>query len=99
MTQLLPYVTAALALVSCGIALFVAIRQGAWRNTDDAKALYGRVGALESRASLLESKLGELPTKSDVTAISEKVGALQNAMDKTERGVERIESFLMERGK
>lgn len=97
MTQMLPYVTAGLALVSCGIALFVAIRQGAWRNTDDAKALYGRVGALENRASLLESRFGELPTKSDVAGLTEKVTALQNAMDKTERGVERIEGFLMER--
>ena len=104
MKELLPYLALVLSAISCLIAGWNVVRAGNWRKTDDAQALFERVArterdqALQGQAlEVLERRFSELPTAAAVASLTAKVDGVAHAIDKAERGIERIEAHLMEK--
>jgi len=102
--ELLPYWALFLSALSCVIAGWNVLRAGNWRKTDDAQALFERVSRTEKDQALqrqslevLERRFSELPTAAAVASLSTKVDGVAHAIDKAERGIERIEAHLMEK--
>jgi hypothetical protein len=89
----------ALVLSTCAflVSLFVALRAGKWRESDDAKSLIGRVSGLETRITVLETEMKDLPTKEDVARLEGKIQGVCDIGQRTEKAVDRIESYMMER--
>lgn len=103
-SQLIALIGLALSAVACGLSAWNVVRTGNWRKTDDAKAWFSRVQAVEAKAAKhedhlqrLDDQIVALPTKADLAALSRDVASLQRQTDNVERGVERIESHLMGR--
>ncbi|WP_194745735.1 DUF2730 family protein [Thermaurantiacus tibetensis] len=92
-------VSMACAVVACGCAVYVAWRAGQWRRADqaiaDARAVTARVADHEQRLVLVEAKLADLPTARDIEQLRSDLRALGREISKAERGIERIEGFLM----
>lgn len=93
----------ACALISCGCALFVAVRAGRWRETDDARAVLARLTAAEKEIEVLKIRQNDVPSKADVAtlrgevhALAEKVGATGEAVRGVASGIDRIETFWMQ---
>lgn len=99
MTAVLPYLSLAISAVACMVAVWVAVRAGRWKESDDAKALVARIGRLEGRVDNHASRFDGLATKSDVATLSQQLVAVDRSINTLERGVERIEAYLMEKSK
>lgn len=87
--------TLGLSALSVGCALFVILRSGKWRETDEAKALILKVEGHGTRLSVLEAEVQDLPTKQDLARVEGRVATVEQIGVRTERAVERIESHLM----
>lgn len=93
----------ACSLVSCVCAVFVAYRGQRWRETDDARALLGRVSDLESRVQAVEIRQEDLPTQADVEKLRGEVHALATQVTATGEqvkaaaaGINRIEGHFIQ---
>jgi len=62
------------AMLSAGCAVFVAVRSGKWRETDEAQALITRVGKVVTKVENLEDQLNDLPTK----VLNDRLGVAEN---------------------
>lgn len=85
----------ACAAMSAACAVFVAMRAGKWRETDEAKALIKRVGEVETRVKACEIHMEDLPTRADIAKLQGELHAVREIGTRTERAVERIEGFMM----
>lgn len=73
MKEALPYLTLILSAIACLIAAWNVVRTGNWRKTDEAKALFKKVGDHDSRFDLLDARVGALPTRTEHAELAEKV--------------------------
>ncbi len=86
----------ACSVVSCACAVFVSIRAGNWRDTDDARALDKRISAIEGRVQVCETRTADLPTKADVERLRGEVHTASELTRSALDGVRRIETFMMQ---
>ncbi|WP_439471324.1 hypothetical protein [Brevundimonas sp.] len=105
MKELLPYFSLAIAVIACALSAWTAVRAGRWRNSEAHAALLGRVGSLESWKTLtdqkltgIESDLSELPTAADLARLEGEIKRTISIAERTEKAVDRLHGYLMERG-
>jgi hypothetical protein len=89
---------AAFAAISAACAMWVAIRTGRWRETDEAKALIKRVGDVEGRVRDCEIRMEDLPTRADLERLRGEVHAVRDGVQNANNGIDRIEAFFLARG-
>jgi hypothetical protein len=98
------------AVCSVACAIWVANRDGKWRDTEEAKAIIARIDGAEDRLSRLETKMADLATKGDVNTlraefhglenvIKSEVSATRGAIDDMKEGVGEIRRWIMQEGK
>lgn len=87
----------ACSVVSCGCAIFVSVRAGNWRDTDDARALDKRISVIENRVQVCETRQEDLPTKADVALLRGEIHTANEMTRSALDGVRRIETFMMQR--
>ncbi len=111
MKELLPYLAFGVSVLACGIALYVAVRAGRWRDSDDAKAIDNRInalattvggaatglalGAVATRVTALEAGMQHVATKADIAGLKAEVKGLESTISSVDAGVSRIEDHLM----
>ena len=102
MRELLPYFALLIAVISCGISAWTAVRAARWRNGEAHSALVGRVGSLERNGELrdqriktLEEDIAALPTKADFTRLEGEIKTTCAIADRTERAVLRLENHIL----
>lgn len=103
-------------VLSCGCAVFSALRAGDWRKNDElraminaassrwhdtpqAVALEGRVRDVEAAVVALETTMESLPTKADLAQVAGEVETANRLLDAVQKGVNRIEGYMMEKGR
>ena len=86
-------------LVGIACAIYVAVRTGRWRESDEAKELGTRIETVEQKVIRIEERLSAMPTKADLEGLKSDVRAIGREVGKVDDSVTRIESWLMERGK
>ena len=105
----LTYISPICAVLSAGCALFVAVRGGRWRESDDQKkaredhldrtdSCESRLDKLEPRVASIEESVKALPTKADIARLEGMVEAVDRTCEAALEGVKRIESFMMKGG-
>lgn len=92
-------ISALSAFIAVFCALYVAWRAGNWRNSDERKAMFSRLSAIENDVLAMKTRFEQVATRSDVEALKSQVTALDRNISKLDSAVDRIEAFLMERGK
>lgn len=104
MSELLPYLAFAVSVVACFISGWTALRAGRWRDTEAAKAMTQRVNDAHARLdrhgdrlNVIEADILDLPTKADLAEVKGKVETTCEISARTEKAVERLEHFMMER--
>lgn len=95
MTQMLPWVSLAVVAASMMVSVAAYLRADRWRDGEDASRLLARVGAAEQALEALKVRMEGVATKEDVASLKAEVRAMGTDIRNTERGVERIEGFLM----
>lgn len=95
MTQLLPWLSLVAVLASLGVSALSYVRAGRWKDGEDATRLIARVGGIEHDVVELKSQMKNVATKADVASLTAKIDGVENQNRTIERGVERIEGFLM----
>lgn len=95
MTQLLPWLSLVAVLASLGVSALSYVRAGRWKDGEDAARLIARVAEIERDVVELNSKMENVATKADVATLTAKVEGVENQIRTIDRGVERIEGFLM----
>ena len=95
MTQLLPWISLAAVLASLGVSALSYARAGRWKDGDDAARLIARVDDIERDVVELTAQMKNVATKADVERLTTQLAAVADHSRTIERGVERIESFLM----
>jgi len=90
--QLIPIVC---SVVSCGCALFVTVRAGNWRKSDEAQALFRQLAAIESRVQACEIRQEELPTKADIARVNGRLDVIGEMVTAANHGVNRIEDHFI----
>lgn len=106
MRELLPYFSLAIAVIACCISGWVAIRAGRWRDSEAAKALVDRLGAVERTSGLhaqrleqIEEDIAGLPTKADFARLEGEIVSTCRIADRTEQAVLRLEDYMMKGGR
>lgn len=89
------YVPLICAVVSAACAVYVTVRQARWRETDDARAIAGRITALTTRMEKVETRQEGMPTKADLATLSGDIQLVKQLIERAERGIDRIENFMM----
>lgn len=88
------------ALVISTLAFLLAVatfwRAGDWEKTKAGEAVKAKHSALESRVTVIETKIADLPTKADIARLTAEVDAVQDSVKLVQGGVTRIEDFLLE---
>lgn len=95
MTALLPWVSLVMVAASLVVSLAAYLRADRWRDGEDAARLLTRVTATEQAIHGLQTRMEAVATKEDLAGLKAEVRALGTDIRNTERGVERIESYLM----
>lgn len=95
MTQLLPWLSLIAVLASLGVSALSYVRAGRWKDGEDATRLISRVGEIERDVERLTAQMENVATKADVERLTAQLAAVADHSRTIERGVERIESFLM----
>lgn len=95
MSDLLPYLSLAVATVAVVIAGLVALRNGRWRETDAAKEMADDIEDLGTRVTSLEAGMKNVATKADVATLTAELRGLEKTAALTQAGVSRIEGHLM----
>lgn len=91
----LAYLAIGLSVVNAALGIMAFNRAGRWKDSDSASALIGRVAGLEGRCTAIETELRSVATTADVSRLDARLTALGREIGTVERGVERIEQFLM----
>lgn len=106
MREFLPYLSVLISLVAVAIALVVAIRAGQWRDSEAAKALLGRISAVENATGLhaqrleqIEEDISTLPTKADFARLEGEIVSTCRIADRTEKAVLRLEDYMIKGGR
>ena len=94
--ELAPFLISTGALVM-SIATFA--RAGKWRDSEEAKDLDKRIGAVEAKVGRHEVKLENIATKADIARVEADIRGLGKEISNVDAGVTRIETFLMEHSK
>lgn len=102
----LPYLSVMVSLCAVGISLWVAVRAGRWRDSEAAKALVERVGAVErlvglhaQRLEQIEEDIAGLPTKADFARLEGEIVSTGRITERTEQAVLRLEDYMMKGGR
>lgn len=95
MTQVLPWLSLVAVLASLGVSALSYVRAGRWKDGEDAARLIARVGGIEHDVVELKSQMKNVATKADVERLTAKVEGVETQTRTIERGVERIEDFLI----
>lgn len=95
MSQFLPWLSLVAVLASLGVSALSYVRAGRWKDGDDAARLIARVGDIEHEVVELKAKMENVATKADVERLTAKVEGVETQIRTIDRGVERIEGFLM----
>jgi len=98
MSQVFQFASLAISTVACCLAAASFFRTKSWRDTDEAKALVNRVSAVESRLSVIESEVEDLPTKADIARLEEQVRGVDHNVNRAQLGIDRIENFFLRMG-
>ncbi|NBB17031.1 hypothetical protein GVN21_16820 [Caulobacter sp. SLTY] len=112
MREFLPYAAFLVSVIACGLSLYVVIRAGRWRDSDDAKALDLRLTTIAStanaaapgaaltavatRVTTLEKGMESVATKADIAKLTAEVRGVEKTIENVDKGVTRIEDHLME---
>lgn len=110
MTDWLPYIAIAISLCSLALGFAIYSRTQRWRDTDEAKAMLGRIDASESRLDKLETQLSNLATKADISRIESdlsglekvvkaEIGGVSRAVNDMKEGVGEIRRWLLQEGR
>ena len=106
MREFLPYLSVLISLIAVAIALVVAVRAGQWRDSEAAKALMGRIVAVESKTDLhaqrleqIEEDISTLPTKADFARLEGEIISTCRIADRTEKAVLRLEDYMIKGGR
>ena len=91
-------IAATIAAISALTAVYVARRNGQWRETDDAKALLQRVTDVEGRVQAVEIRMEDLPTREDIAELRGEVKAVGRDVAAANSGIDRIENFFLAKG-
>ncbi|MBI1408137.1 MAG: DUF2730 family protein [Caulobacter sp.] len=94
-SEALPYLSLAVAVVAVAIAGLVALRNGRWRETDAAKEMADDIESLGTRVTSLESGMKNVATRADVAKLTAELRGLEKTAALTQAGVTRIEGHLM----
>lgn len=78
MRELLPYLAVALSIAALILNALTFLRGGRWRETDDAKALVGRVAEVEGGVTALAG------TGEAIAAVAGRVNETESRLDKLE---------------
>lgn len=70
-----------------------------WKESDEAKELIRRVGAVETDVQGVKTRMENIATKADVARLTAEVVGIEKHIKSVEGGVERIEGFLMNSGR
>lgn len=84
--------------IALGAMLFSAatfVRAGRWRETDDGRRTSADIGKLKERMTVVETKLEDMPSKADFTALEAQLEGVEKMLRNTEAGVQRIEGYMM----
>lgn len=95
MTQLLPWLSLVAVLASLGVSALSYVRAGRWKDGEDAARLIARVGEIERDVVEVKAQMKNVATKADVARMEAKIEGVETQNRTIERGVERIESYLM----
>jgi septal ring factor EnvC (AmiA/AmiB activator) len=98
MSQVFQFASLAISTIACCLAAASFFRTKSWRDTDEAKALVGRISQVESRLSVIESEVEGLPTKADIARLEEQVRSVDHNVDRAQRGIDRLESYFLQTG-
>lgn len=95
MTQFLPWLSLVAVLASLGVSALSYVRAGRWKDGEDAARLIARVGEIERDVVEVKAQMKNVATKADVARMEAKIEGVETQNRTIERGVERIESYLM----
>lgn len=95
MTQFLPWLSLIAVLASLGVSALSYNRAGRWKDGEDASRLIQRVGEIERDVVELTAQMKNVATKADVERLTAKVEGVETQIRTIDRGVERIEDFLI----
>lgn len=95
MTELLPWLSFFAVLASLAVAGLSYVRAGRWKDSEDAATLIKRVGQCEGDIAGLKAGMDHVATKADVASLKAELRGQGNDIRSIERGVERIEGYMM----
>lgn len=96
-SYLLQILSVIAAFFSLGCAVFVALRAGRWRQSDEVKAILDRVASVETDVGGLKVRIQDMPTKADFEGLKSDMRAVGREVSKVDDAVVRIESYLLGR--
>ena len=83
------------SVVSMCCALFVAVRAGSWRKSDEAQALFTTIADIKERLKVCETRQEDLPSKADVARLFGRLDTLTEMVNAANAGVNRIEDHFI----
>ena len=95
MKDVLPWLSLAVVGASLLFSVLSYIRAGRWKDGEDAADLIRRVAEIEREVSALDAQMKNVATKADIAGISAEVRSLGENIIKAERGIDRIEGWLI----
>ncbi|MBE0691523.1 MAG: DUF2730 family protein [Aquamicrobium sp.] len=103
---IVPYLTAANTALALGVWVYAGLTRGSRDNADALRGLRERQNEAERNIQALQNELKHLPDAQDVVelklSITEMRGAMNTqaeVMGSVARTVQRLETYLMEKGK
>lgn len=95
MSLYLPWLSLIAVLASLGVSALSYVRAGRWKDGEDAARLINRVGEIERDVVEVKSQMKNVATKADIAGITAEVRSLNDNIIKAERGIDRIEGWLI----
>ncbi len=86
------------AIVAAGCAVWNTSRTARWRDTDEGRAVTGKIEALSGRVGIIEAAQKTMPTQASVAALTADVQSVKGSVKDVQRGIDRIEGHFIKKG-
>ena len=101
--ELFTFAALGLSGVNTVILVITFRRAERWKESDDAKELIRRVGAVENDVQGVKARMENVATKADVARLTAEISGFERHMTQqfqgVDQGVQRIESYLINKSR